>query len=394
MRVGLGVSTEHDYIKAAAQAVEKAKATLNSENIDFALLFATEEFRHPLVLQAIAHLTDSIPLFGASAQAIISTDGPLKHGLVVVLFSLSEGVYFNAACVKEITVKSALSAGNELGEKLLYGCKDVHRNFSIIFSDTDPQDSPGIITGMQEKLGKSFPLIGASVPKGLGRKKKSLYFGTEILDNACCGVLWGGRLNFSLGIEHGWQPLGKPRYVTKATADIVHEIDVQPAVNLYKEYFAKDTAQLKKEMQRLNAFYPLGIGVAGQKEYLLRSIMSILEDGSLLFHGDIPEGSLIRLMIGSKESCLSSARKATETATRNMDKRKIKFALVLNSLSRYTLLGRHAGLEIKAIKDVLGEEAPLAGIYSYSEQGPMSSIDFLGRSYIHNNSITVLTIAD
>ena len=48
MRVGIGVSTELDHLKAVKEAVGKATARINADTIDFALLFATEEFSHPL----------------------------------------------------------------------------------------------------------------------------------------------------------------------------------------------------------------------------------------------------------------------------------------------------------------------------------------------------------
>ncbi len=394
MRVGIGTSTTQGYIKAAREAVEKAKADIGEANVDFAFIFSTEEFGHPLVLKTITDIIGPVPILGATSLAVISQQGLFKHGLVVVLFSLTQDIYFNAACAKELLKKGALNAGKELGDQLLYGCKNVRRNFSIIFSDLNIIDTASLISGIQGKLGTSFPLIGGTIPALDNRKKNCLYFKDQVLNDASCGILWGGKVNFGLGVEHGWQPLGKPRYVTKATGNIVNEINHEPAVNLYKEYFAKEIPELKKEMPRLNAFYPLGIGVAGKKEYLLRSVMSILQDGSLVFHGDVPEASPIRLMIGSKESCLLSTRRAAETAMGSMAKKKIRFAFVLNSLARYTLLGRLAGQEIKIIKDILGQDTPIAGIYTSTEQGPMSSIDYLGRAYIHNNSITVLTIAD
>lgn len=395
MRVAIGVSTELDHIKAATEAVKKAKTGLYPQNPDFALLFTTGELSHPLVLQAIAESLSPIPILGASAKALISTDGPLKYGLILVCFGLSEGIYFNAACVKETAAKTNLAVGSELGEKLLYGCKGVHRNFSIIFADTSASDSEGIITGMQEKLGKSFPLIGASMPPKTDHQKNSLYFNTEILNNACCGVLWGGRLNFSLGIEHGWQPLGKPRYVTKASDDMVYEIDAEPAVNLYREYFAKEIPELRKDLNRLAVFYPLGIAVSEKKEFLLRSVTEIKNDGSLVFQGEVPEKSCVRLMISSKESCLESASGAAHAAAKNIKGKKIKFALVLSSLARYELWGRSANQEIQAVQSVLGMDVPLAGIYTQAEQAPLSSLNYsLGKTYFHNNSIAVLAITD
>jgi hypothetical protein len=99
-------------------------------------------------------------------------------------------------------------------------------------------------------------------------------------------------------------------------------------------------------------------------------------------------------MISSKEACLASASSAAKTALKNTGGKKIKFALIFNSLSRNVILGRQATQEIKLIRDILGEDVPLAGIYTSAEQAPLNSINYLGKAYFHNNSIAVLTIAD
>jgi len=391
MQAGIGVSTAQDHIKAAREAVAKARRDLNGKDIKFAFVFSTEGFCHSLVLEAITDSIGPLALLGASSKAIISNQGILKEGIAVILFALAENTYFNTACVKDISAKTTLSAGEELGERLLYGCKNVRRNLSVIFSNADADYSSNFINGLQERLGRSFPLVGASI---VGHQESCLYFGAEILHNAACGILWGGKLNFNLGIEHGWQPLGKPRYVTRSQGDIVNEIDGAPAVNLYKEYFAKEIPELKKELKRLSVFYPLGMLISEKKEYLLRSVVSILDDGSLAFRGEVPQGSSIRLMISSKEACLESASNAARTALKNIGGAKIKFALVFSSLSRNILLGRQAAQEIRLIQDILGKDVPLAGIYTSAEEAPLNSINYLGKTYFHNNSIAVLTITD
>ncbi|MDD5196824.1 MAG: FIST N-terminal domain-containing protein [Candidatus Omnitrophota bacterium] len=391
MQAAIGISTAQDHLKAAKEAVEKAKQDLNGKKIKFAFVFSTGEFCHPLVLETIADLIGPVQLLGASSTAIICNQGSLKQGLMVILFSLEESIYFNAACVKDIGANTALTSGEELGERLLYGCKNVRRNLSVIFSNTSAVYNSNFITGLQEKLGRSFPLVGASIT---AHKESCLYFGPEILHNAACGILWGGKLNFNLEIGHGWQPLGKPRYVTRSLGDIVNEIDGVPAANLYKEYFAKEIPELKKELKRLSVFYPLGLRISENNDYLLRSIVSIESDGSLVFRGEVPQGSYVRLMISSKEACLLSASNVAKTTLRNVGGKKIKFAFILNSLSRNILLGRQAIQEIKLIRDILGEDVPLSGIYTSAEQAPLNSINYLGKTYFHNNSIALLTIVD
>jgi len=63
--------------------------------------------------------------------------------------------------------------------------------------------------------------------------------------------------------------------------------------------------------------------------------------------------------------------------------------MVFDSASRFTLLGRQASRELEIIKAVFGENTPLIGIYTYGEQAPLKSINYLGRSYFHNQSINV-----
>lgn len=106
------------------------------------------------MLKTIADIIGRVPLIGASSTAVISRQGVFKHGLIVILFSLTQGTYFNAACAKDLVKKSALSTGKELGEQLLSGCKNVRRNFSVVFSDLNLIDAPNLVVGLQEKLGK------------------------------------------------------------------------------------------------------------------------------------------------------------------------------------------------------------------------------------------------
>lgn len=394
MRVGIGASTALDYQSAVKESLEKARANMSSEKIDFALIFSTDNFNHSLVLQAIAKLLGPIPLLGAHSDAVIFDQAALKHGLIIALFSLSKGNYVNTALIKDITEKDAFESGTELGEKLLAGYKDMRRNLSIVLSGTDRINNTNFVMGLQDKLGKSFPIVGGAIPNNPSQKRNPLSFNQELLPDAAWGILWGGKLNFSLVIKHSWQPLGKPRYVTKANGNVVNEIDDEPAVNLYKEYFSKNTTELSEDIKRLSAFYPLGIRSEEKKEFLLRSVVSLKPDGSLVFLGDVPQGSIVRLMISSKQACLNTAKEAAKTVAKNMVGKKIKFALILSSLSRYIVLGRSASQEIKIIKNTLGEDVPLAGLYTSAEAAPLNTMDYLGRTYIHNNSLAILTMSD
>ena len=392
IKVGLGIGTAKDTLQATKEAIEQARSNMQNEKIALAIVFSSIEFAHPTVLKTISKLLGAVDIVGCSSLAIISNRGIFKHGLIIMLLSLPKGVYLNTACVKEINKKSITNAGEELGERLLYGFKDIPRDLSVLFCDGLISEGPSFIYGLQEKLGRSFPLVGASASHNLTLQRTYLYRNQEVFNDGACGILWGGKLNFGLGIKHGWKLLGKPRTVTKSEGNIVYEIDGAPAAKLYEEYLACDLNKLRKELKYISIFYPIGIYLTGEEEYLLRNILSIENDGSLRLHGNVPQGSLIRLMIGTKESCLAATRQATEEVKKSLLGRPYNFILVFDSISRYILLGRQAEKELEIIKEELGKDIPIIGLYTYGEQAPLRAINYQGRSYFHNQTIAILGI--
>jgi len=401
MNIGVGLSIDKDPVSAAKEATRLAAINLHNQKIDLAIVFSSIDLACVSLLKAInASLNGRIPVVGCSSAAVISNQGVFKHGLVVMLLSLPANVYFNVAYVKDIKQKTALSAGRELGEKLLYGFRDIRRDLSMIFSDGLIDEGSNLIYGLQERLGKSFPLVGASASDNMRFLRTYLYFNQEVLTDGAVGILWGGKLNFGLGVKHGWKPLGKPRTITKSEGNIIYEIDGEPAVRIYEEYLARDLTELQKEIRRISILYPIGMYLAGEQEYLLRNILSIENNGSLRLQGNVMQDSTIRLMIGTKESCLNATRQALDEAKKilfapivDTAKGEIKNSVfVFDSVSRYTLLRREANQELEIIKEGFGKDTPIIGLYTYGEQAPLKAISYQGQAYFHNQTIAILNI--
>ncbi|KPK97036.1 MAG: hypothetical protein AMJ95_11315, partial [Omnitrophica WOR_2 bacterium SM23_72] len=210
--------------------------------------------------------------------------------------------------------------------------------------------------------------------------------------DAACGIIWGGKINFGIGVKHGWKALGQPRTVTRATGNTIYEIDGRAAVSVYKDYFDYDIFRLKSELKRLTIMYPIGMYLEGEQECLLRNVVSLENDTALVCQGHVPEGSVIRLMIGTKESCLAATQEALDEAKTNLLGRQADFVFVFDSIARYMLLGRQASKELDIIKQGLGKDIPIMGMYSFGEQAPLKAINFQGKVYFHNQSISILGI--
>lgn len=115
--------------------------------------------------------------------------------------------------------------------------------------------------------------------------------------------------------------------------------------------------------------------------------------------GDIPVGSQIRLMIGTQESCLLATQQAAQEAKMSMissglgleyKDRIPDIMFVFDSISRYILLRRNAIQELNIIKEVVGENTPIIGLYTYGEQAPLKAVSYHGQSHFHNQTITIV----
>jgi hypothetical protein len=221
-----------------------------------------------------------------------------------------------------------------------------------------------------------------------------------VINDGCAGILWGGKLIFGLGIKHGWKPLGKPHIVSSSSGHIVNTIDDQPAIKLYEEYLACDLTKLKKELKQLSVSYPIGIFIPGEAEYLLRNVLDIGKDGSLFCQGNVPQGSLIRLMISTKETRLEATRQATQEAEKNLSlsmvprnkEKSSRLAIAFISVSRYNLLRKEAKKELEIIKEILGAHTPVIGLYTCGELAPLKASSYRGQIYFHSQTVTVLII--
>ena len=399
---GVGISSNKDRRLAIAEAVSLAKENLKQNEISLAILFTSVEFASLYLLKTTSNLIGpNVPLVGATSSAILTKDGIFKQGIAIALINTKE-VYFNTAAIKEALVDLQAS-GDNLGKQLSWGMRDIRRSFCLFFSDGLIIDNLPLLKGLQQRLGQSFPIIGAIPASGnIHLNKTYQYYNQEVLNGSVVGLLWTGKINFGLGIKHGWKPIGKSHRVSASDKFIIKEIENMPAVSLYKDYFAKDTSALKEELKHISRLYPIGIDISREAEYLLRKIIFIREDGSLICRDNVPVDSQIRLMIGTKESCLAAAEEAAREAKKTLaaqtlqtspkKKSEASIIFVFNSVARLHLLGRRIAEELEIIKSHF-PDTPIIGLCTYAEQAPLKATGFAGKTYCHNQTITILAMS-
>lgn len=390
--VGIGFSEKKDPFLAASEAAKSALYQIHHRNISFAFLFSTVHFAHPRLLEGIYYTLGNIRLIGCSGAGVIFQDSVRKYGVGIMLVSMDK-LKFGRAVKDGIHPLGAREAGEEFAKAALKDLGTAERDLALIFSNGMIENGSELLRGIKDILGLSFPIIGASSGDNFCFKKTYQYFDKNLFSDSVVGMVFSGENIFGMGLRHGWKPLGRPHVITDVKGNVIRTIENKPAVSIYEEYFGKSRKEIETSLIDISIYYPLGIDLPGETEYLLRNVLRIDENGGLVCQGDAQPGSEVRLMMGTKEWALDAAIQAAEEAKTSLQGRQVRAALVFESISRNKLLGRLTERELQRIKKVLGE-IPILGICSYGEQAPLKSLEHYGETYFHNETLAVLAIGE
>jgi hypothetical protein len=390
--IGVGFSEKKDPFLAASEAAKTALYQIHHRPITLAFLFSTIHFAHQRLLDGIHYALGNVKLLGCTGSSVIWPETISNYGVGLMLISMDH-VTFGQAQGVGIKARGARQVGEDFARQALKNLNTPQRDLALIFCDGIVENGSDLLKGIKDILGLSFPIFGASAADNFCFHKTYQYFDKEILSDSVTGLIFSGENIFGMGLRHGWKPLGRPHTITNVKGNVIKTIEEKPAVAIYEEYFGKSRKEIEKTLIEMSIYYPLGLYVPGETEYLLRNVLRIDEDGGLVCQGDASVGSDVRLMMGTKEWALDAATQAAQEAKDSLNGKEVKGALVFESISRNKLLGRLTERELSRIKQVLGN-VPILGICTYGEQAPLKSLEHYGETYFHNETLAILAIGE
>ncbi len=390
-QIAIGFSQVPSVKDAALQACLEIKRQLNTSHTDMVICFTTSSYTSKESLDVIHSALSPSKLIGSQTSGIIIADGVFNQGIAVLAINSSE-IQFGISRTQPDQKGDLRGAGFEWGRRMHAEFKSRLHNACLMFCDYSLHNHSAFIRGAQEVLGIGLPLMGGVSSDNYKYNKAAQMYQKELLNNSVVGLLIGGG-NVAVGFKHGFKPLGKPRTITTAENNIIHSIDGQPAINIYKEFLGPQAEMLNnKGFIPQNIPYPLGIYWEEKKQYLIKNAVDILADGSIVCQGEIPQGAEVHLMIGNKDTCRNSAIDAAKQVKDALGGRQAKLIIIIESAARHKILRNNSFIEIQAIKEILGYTTPMIGMYSFGEITPMSITGTNNNIQIQNKSIMILAI--
>ena len=392
IKAGVGLSQNlQDSRKAGHEAAQVALEKLHAASPAILLVFASIQYNQEELLKGVREVAPDALVVGGSAAGEIVSWSTVFDGVNVMAIA-ADTIRFVTG-LGEGVAKDSFEAGAKAAKQVVEkggGKPDLF----IMLPDGMTGNGAAIVDGVKSVLGENASIIGGSLGDDYRFQKTFEYYQDTVFTDVVVGVGLYGKFSYGFGIKHGWEPVGLPLKVTKAEGVVLKEVDGKPALDVYKEYFGKDAAELVKEpLARMAYTYPIGLAVQGSDELLIRDPVIANEKGEITMAAAIPEGTMIRLMIGDRDKAIAAAKEAAEVAISQLNGAEPKCILMFNCMARNKLLGVRCHEENQTVLQVIGKDVPMAGFYTYGEQGPL-----LGKkgtpAYFHNETMTLVVIGE
>ncbi|MGE0610866.1 MAG: FIST signal transduction protein [Hyphomicrobiales bacterium] len=337
-----------------------------------------------------AELKDAFPsahVLGCSTGGQIHNDdiSDDEIGALAIRFGATR---LKAVCREIGSAEHSAACGQEIGQAL--AAPDLSGVF--VLSDGLNVNGSALVAGLTGAIGNRIPVTGGLA--GDGAAFQSTLVGCDEPPRprriAAIGF-YGSAIRIGHGSAGGWDVFGPHRRITRSSGNVLHELDGEPALDLYERYLGPEDAQ---GLPGTGLLFPLRIASPEQpRNGLVRTILAVdRETRSMTFAGDMPEGWVAQLMRGHFDRLVQGAADAAQGAASSLNGTGATGAAILVScIGRRLLMGQHALEEVEAAAERLGNNVSRIGFYSYGEISPHAAS---GMCELHNQTMTATVFSE
>lgn len=317
----------------------------------------------------------NIDVFGASSSGEITNDEVHDRSIVVMMLDINPDAYRLNAFDGE--GKTSYQVGQSVAE----WAKTIYDNPAfMVMSAGLRADGEQIVNGIIDTMARQIPLFGGLAGDDLRAQETSVFTSSQVLVNGVLALVFDHSAVDLKGIAvSGWRGVGTAKTITRAEGNIVYSIDGVPALDVYHKYLNVTIETLHMHA----AEYPLFVK-RDDGSQVLRAVMVINKDKSIVFAGTVPEGAKVWFsttpgfeIIDYTVEQMATFRKQSPMAD----------AIVLFSCAaRHLQLGPMVEDEISSVRKLWN--VPLVGLFTYGEIGPIPQ----ARCDFHNETLVLALI--
>jgi small ligand-binding sensory domain FIST len=221
-------------------------------------------------------------------------------------------------------------------------------------------------------------VLGGMASGGVSPGENRLILGRQIYDTGAVAVLIHGAVRIRSVVSQGCRPIGQPFVVTRAEANVIHELGGAPPLVRLQEVFDSLSAQ---EQRLVRSGVHVGRVLSEYRDkfdrgdFLVRNVIGADPNTGAIAIGDfVRPGQTVQFHVRDEQSADEDLRTLLKTqAGRSTQSRG---ALLFTCNGRGTRLFSRPDHDAACVRDELGD-IPTAGFFAQGEIGPVGGQNFL-----------------
>jgi hypothetical protein len=375
MRVGVGYSDNPDTMLAGvAAAGEALRMSGRTDPCDVVMLFSTAKHDADILLKAVSGVVGAnVRIVGGGAVGTI-TNGNFGYAgdQVGIACMWLDGVNVEIVAEGDLNL-GEYENGRRLGRKLLDKGAGPPTQIMLFYDAIDRSQgdmrmmmATYLLGGMENEMGFLPDLNGAGMMGDYACSPMRQWVGNKITENHSVAMLFDGQIRIDSVIMHGCRPATRYYTVTKASGQVILEINGQPALEFVHKLLGGSISP-----ENFPFFLIFGVNKAKDKwgefnddDYASRLCLAIDSEhsGIVMFEPDMVEGTEFQIMYRSLE--LDYMKPKIEGLFDGLNGRTPVFAFYINCAGRAAGYG---GMDIEdavVLQKTVADRVPLLGIYS------------------------------
>lgn len=328
------------------------------------------------------------------AQHVYVSGGGQIHGetlsdeQTVVSFLTFAHTAVHPIALEGVTKESSAALGDALGHQLA-AIADLRH--VLVFAEGLSFNAAAFLETLNPLLPTGVRISGGLASNGIALTQSVVGLNGPPKPGRLVAIgLSGAALHVGTGSVGGWDHFGPERVVTRASVAAVHELDGERALDVYRRYLGALAAELPGSA----LLFPLAVRRGPDTAVAVRTILGIDEEsGTLFFAGDIPEGSLVRLMRTTTDKLVDGAGEAAALARPHGADPRSTFTLCVSCIGRRAVMRSRVEEELEEVAHISGSST-VVGFYSNGEIAPPLDGRDHARAVLHNQTMTVTTFGE
>jgi len=370
------ISVAPSFVDALAEAAAGVSARLGGSAPTVVFAFASPHHREHFeaLPSAVADTLGTNLVFGCGAAGIIGGAREVERNPAFALVgAVMPAVELRTFHIDTAMLPASDAAALEWHERLGVAPDDAET--MIVLADPHTSHVIPLLAGLDRAYPNTVKvgglISGSAPPVGA-----ALFAGRRTHPSGVVGLAIAGNVVVDTIVAQGCRPIGTPMFITRADANLAHELDGRNAARVLQETYEHATPR-DRELMRSALFLGLAGApdreVYGQGDFLVRNVLGLdAKSGALAVGANLRTGGVVQFHVRDAETSATDL----ENHLARYRERGVRpaGALMFSCVGRGVGLYGHPNHDTDELIDSVGRspgELAVAGFFGNGEIGPV-----------------------